>query len=114
LARSGGGSPDCPFVWAFWAGRQDALSGAEVRALQQARDAGVADADRIAREYGAGDPERIARGRAYLRNNMKYTLGEAEMAGLQMFYELAEQLGLAEARPPTFYGGPKRPALQSK
>jgi chorismate dehydratase len=86
-----------PFVWAFWAGRPDVLTAADVRALQQARDAGVADADRIALEYAAGDPERIARGRAYLRNNMKYAFEDGELAGLRMFYELAQELGLAKA-----------------
>jgi chorismate dehydratase len=80
-----------PFVWAFWAGRADVLSRTDVHALQAARDAGVASGDAIADKYGAGDPARIARGRAYLRNNMKYGLGDVELAGLQRFYELAER-----------------------
>jgi chorismate dehydratase len=79
-----------PFVWAFWAGRANVMSRADVHALQAARDAGVASGDAIADGYGAGDSGRIARGRAYLRNNMKYGLGDAELAGLQRFYELAE------------------------
>ncbi|HEX2445507.1 MAG TPA: menaquinone biosynthesis protein [Vicinamibacterales bacterium] len=79
-----------PFVWAFWAGRANVLSRADVHALQAARDAGVASGDAIAEKYGEGDSARVARGRAYLRNNMKYGLGDAELAGLQRFYELAE------------------------
>ena len=40
-----------PFVYAFWAGRADALEAGDVAALQQARDAGVAASDEVAREY---------------------------------------------------------------
>jgi chorismate dehydratase len=94
-----------PFVWAFWAGRADTLAPADVRALQAARDAGVAAGDAIAEAYGAGDPVRIARGRAYLRNNMRYGLGDAERAGLDRFYELADEQGLARKRPVEWFGG---------
>src|SRR5207245_2869934 len=37
-----------PFVWAFWAGRTGAVDAEGVRALQQARDEGVAQSDVIA------------------------------------------------------------------
>jgi chorismate dehydratase len=93
-----------PFVWAFWAGRAGALEQADVRTLQAARDAGVAAGDAIAEAYGAGDPFRIARGQAYLRNNMRYGLGDAERAGLERFYELAGEQGLARRRTVAFYG----------
>jgi chorismate dehydratase len=93
-----------PFVWAFWAGRAGALAPEDVRALQAARDAGVAAGDAIAEAYGAGDPVRIARGQAYLRNNMRYGLGDAERAGLERFYELAHAQGLARRRELAFYG----------
>jgi chorismate dehydratase len=95
-----------PFVWAFWAGRPGALAQEDVRTLQAARDAGVAAGDAIAEAYGAGDPARVARGRAYLRSNMRYGLGDAERAGLERFYELAEAQGLARQRPLAFFGGP--------
>lgn len=93
-----------PFVWAFWAGRSGALTDQDVRTLGAARDAGVAAGDAIAEAYGRGDPVSIARGRAYLRNNMRYTLGDDELAGLERFYQLAEELGLARKRPLTFFG----------
>lgn len=92
-----------PFVWAFWAGRPGALTRDDLRTLQAARDAGVAAGDAIAEAYGAGDPIRVARGRAYLRNNMKYTLGDAERAGLERFYELAEEQGLVVNATPRFF-----------
>ena len=91
-----------PFVWAFWAGRAGALLPSHVTALQAARDAGVFDSARIATEYCG--PERAALGRAYLRDNIRYTLGEPERAGLSRYYELAAKHGLVEAASPlTFY-----------
>jgi chorismate dehydratase len=94
-----------PFVWAFWAGRAGVLEPGDVRTLQAARDAGVEAGDAIAEAYGAGDPLRIARGTAYLRNNMRYGLGDAERAGLERFYELAGELRLADRKPLAFFGG---------
>ena len=82
-----------PFVYAFWAGWPDALGAAEVRAIQTARDAGVADPERVAREY-FGDPVLDAVGARYLRENIKYHLGERERAGLDAFYRYAAELGL--------------------
>jgi chorismate dehydratase len=91
-----------PFVWAFWAGRPGALSGAHVEGLIEARDAGVADSDRIASEYCG--PARAALGQRYLRENIRYTLDEREAAGVRRFYELAARYELAPvARPLAFY-----------
>jgi hypothetical protein len=60
--------------------------------------------DAIARLYGQGDPEAEARSLHYLRDNLKYGLGEAETAGLRRFHELAVELNLAPAtRPIRFY-----------
>lgn len=101
-----------PFVWAFWAGRPDALLPDDLRTLQAARDAGVAAGDAIAEAYGGGDPVRVARGQAYLRNNMRYGLGDAERAGLERFYELAEAQDLARQQPLAFFGGPASPAIR--
>lgn len=91
-----------PFVWAFWAGRRAALSGSHVMELQAARDRGVQASDAIAVEYCG--PNRAERGRAYLRENIRYTLGEREQAGLKRFYELAVAHGVAdETRPFSWY-----------
>lgn len=91
-----------PFVWAVWAGRPGALPAHAVQALIDARDAGVADADRIATEYCG--PAHAALGRAYLRDNMRYQLGEREQAGLRRYYELAHAHELVEAtKPIAFY-----------
>ena len=46
----------------------------------------------------------MRRGAAYLRQNVKYALGEREVAGLQRFYDLAAELGLVAAtKAPRFY-----------
>jgi hypothetical protein len=64
-----------------------------VAALLAARDAGVSASDEIAAAYCG--PERAARGIAYLRNNIRYTLGGREEAGLRQYFELAAKHGLA-------------------
>lgn len=91
-----------PFVWAFWAGRPGVLTHDAVEALLAARDGGVAASDEIAAMYCG--PGRAERGQAYLRDNIRYSLGEREEDGLRMYYELAGKHGLVEAvAPPAFY-----------
>jgi chorismate dehydratase len=91
-----------PFVWAFWAGRAGVLSPEGLEALARARDAGVAASDQVADAYcGAA---RASLGRAYLRENIRYTLDERATAGLKKYYELAEKHGVVEAaREPAFF-----------
>jgi chorismate dehydratase len=83
-----------PFVYAFWAGRPGALTNDAVRALQEARDTGAAAPERVAAAY-FGDPALQAIGARYLRDNIRYYLGDAERAGLETFYRYAVELGLA-------------------
>jgi chorismate dehydratase len=83
-----------PFVWAFWAGRPGAAGAPEVKALQAARDLGVLESDAIADAYCGA---RNALCRAYLRDNIKYTLGPRELAGLRRYYQLAAAHQLVEA-----------------
>jgi len=91
-----------PFVWAFWAGRRDALSSDAVNALIAARDQGTAASAEIAAAYCG--PERAARGEAYLRENIQYSLGSREQAGLMKYYELAQYHGVVNSvSPPLFY-----------
>jgi len=93
-----------PFVYAFWAGRADALTATDVAALQHARDEGVARPFELAREYLEERPDRQARGAEYLRDNIKYRLGADERAGLDLFYRYAAEAGVVdEYRPPCFY-----------
>jgi chorismate dehydratase len=93
-----------PFVYAFWAGRPDALTPAHVKELQQTRDLGLADAAIVAREYLKDMPERQALGARYLRENIKYYLGDEEKAGLELFYRYAAEIGVAPEGAVRFYG----------
>jgi chorismate dehydratase len=84
-----------PFVYAAWTGRPGVVTAADVRALQDAQDEGTESVDAIAREYGRGSAAVTARAAAYLRDNVRYGLGEREAAGLQLFLDYAADLGVA-------------------
>jgi chorismate dehydratase len=93
-----------PFVYAMWVGRPDAATPSQCRALQQARDQGLTRLDDIAREVSGGDRDLERRSFLYLRDNLKFSLGEREAAGLRRFHELAADLGLVpELQPLRFY-----------
>jgi chorismate dehydratase len=87
-------STGLPFVYAVWAGWPDALNAEDVGLLQRARDEGVAAADDVARAYYPDDPDRQAVARRYLRDNIRYTLGADELAGLWTFFRYAAEAGL--------------------
>jgi chorismate dehydratase len=92
-----------PFVYAFWAGKPDVLTSAHVRELQGTRDRGLAEAETVAREYLKDMPERQALGARYLRENIKYYLGDDERTGLELFYRYAAEIGAAPAGSIRFY-----------
>ena len=93
-----------PFVYAMWAGRPRAATPAQCEALQHARNRGVTHLEGIARAVGGGNADLEHRSLVYLRDNLKYDLGEREMAGLQRFLELAVELKLMpHLRPLRFY-----------
>jgi chorismate dehydratase len=84
-----------PFVYAVWAVRGGAdLRGVD-RALRSARDYGLAKVGPIAQREAAKlglDPGFCRR---YLGNILSFDLGPREQAGLNRFYGLARELGLA-------------------
>jgi hypothetical protein len=71
------------------------LTAEDVRFLQEARDAGAAEPERVARDYFS-DPALQTVGARYLRDNIRYNLGDLERAGLEMFYRYASELGLVQ------------------
>jgi chorismate dehydratase len=88
---------ELPFVFAMWTARAGTdLAGVEV-ALREARDLGLQHlseiADKEAAPLGLSRPECIA----YLRDNLHFHLGPAELRGLDLFYRLALNLNLAPA-----------------
>jgi chorismate dehydratase len=87
------GMTGLPFVYAFWAGRADAVAAGDVEALQKARDEGLAATATIGREAFPDDPAKAVRADRYLRENVNYALAEGEVAGLRRFYELAAEVG---------------------
>jgi chorismate dehydratase len=87
-----------PFIYAAWTGPGRGLTSEDVAALQDAQQRGVDAFDAIAEEYGGGDRAAVARAGRYLRDNMRYGLGEQEAAGLQLFLDYAADLGLAPSR----------------
>ena len=93
-----------PFVYAMWVGRPGAASPEQCRRLQEARDRGVAHLEDIASNVGGGDASLEQRVLAYLRDNLKYGLGDEEQAGLRRFHELAAEISVvAGVRPLTFF-----------
>jgi chorismate dehydratase len=89
-----------PFVWAFWAGRDGSLGAADVQELLQARDAGVTQSELIAERYFPGAPDRQRVAATYLRDNIKYSLGSDERAGLELFYRYAAETGIVDRTGP--------------
>lgn len=93
-----------PFVYAVWAGRPGAVTAEHIAALAAARDRGMTAVEAIAAAESRGQSSRRALIVSYLRDNLKYGLGDAEVEGLRRFHELAAGLGLISAvRPLRFY-----------
>ncbi|MBI4552299.1 MAG: menaquinone biosynthesis protein [Candidatus Latescibacteria bacterium] len=88
-----------PFVYAFWAGREDALDSIAVDSLIRAKEVGMTLIRQIAAEHAASHPGSSAFYESYLRDHLQYPLGPDELAGLMEFYERAHRLGLIEAIP---------------
>jgi chorismate dehydratase len=88
-----------PFVYAFWAGPPGVVTPEGVRRLQAALAAGREAFREIAARHGDGVPSRVAAAESYLRRNVVYDLGEAELEGLREFYARAHALDLAPTLP---------------
>jgi chorismate dehydratase len=95
-----------PFVYACWTGVPEALDGEGVAALQAARAAGERNAEAVAERFFPGDPDRAAIGGRYLRENIRFRLGEPERAGLERFFALAAEVGVVpRTQPLRWYDG---------
>jgi predicted solute-binding protein len=83
-----------PFVYACWTGWPDAVGPDDAAALRRARDEGVAQSDAVAAAYYPEDTPRQAAARHYLRDNIRYVLGDDELQGLKTFYRYASEAGM--------------------
>ena len=84
-----------PFVFAMWVARPGSLPPGVEQALGLARDLGVAHLAEIAAREAAPLGLTVPQCLGYLRDNLHFTLGVRERRGLQLFYKLACQHGLA-------------------
>ena len=109
-----------PFVFAFWAVRLDALDrqSKEVcltKVFQQSRDHGLehASLEVIAKEWSARLALSEADIHSYLTENIHYYLDRENHAGLKLFFQYTQEIGLIPAAPelrflgPVAFGGPR-------
>ncbi len=93
------------FVFAFWAIRKQALAGRNGAAIakdfQQSRDHGVSpkNLEAIAQEWAPRLGLAIEDVRVYLTRNIHYYLDPPCLEGLQLYYQLAEEVGALPAAP---------------
>jgi len=92
-----------PFVYAAWTGAPGKVDRRAIEGLQAAQAAGIHATREIASEWARGDDRVADRAMVYLRDNVRYGLGEAEIEGLQVFLDAAADLGLAGRRRVEFY-----------
>ena len=83
-----------PFVFAVWAGHEDAVLSRASADFQASRDYGLAHIDDIALEYAPklGLPAEAVK--VYLKENIDYSLDEENRKGLQLFFSLAHEIGV--------------------
>jgi chorismate dehydratase len=93
---------ELPFVFAMWVAGQGSGFGVQgsgelaelASVLNKARDLGVANVESIVREEHARFGLTYDECLTYLRDHLHFTLGSREGAGLALFREHAERLGL--------------------
>ena len=90
------------FVFAMWMARADGEAARRALAVDfvGARDEGLAHIAEIAAAYAETLGLPRAELSAYLRENIRYTLDEAMLAGLEMFYRLARKHEIIRAERP--------------
>ena len=88
-----------PFVFAFWAGLDGALSPAQAQSLVRAARRGRERVPAIARAFAAEREGAAELYERYLTQHIRFDLGADEMAGLHEFYTLAHRNGLVDAVP---------------
>jgi|SRR5690349_5750599 len=93
-----------PFVFAFWAVREAALSGSDPglnvsRIFQESRDHGLQHIPQLAKTWARRldlPAELISE---YLTQNIDYRLGSENLGGLRLFYRYADEYGVLPPAP---------------
>jgi cyclic dehypoxanthinyl futalosine synthase len=99
-----------PFVFAAWCGRPGALSPEDEALLLEAKQWGMDRRDTIAEAHAERTGKSPASMRAYLRDAIRYDLGEQERAGLQRFFDEAARARLLPKAEVRFFGEDSVPA----
>jgi chorismate dehydratase len=88
-----------PFVFAVWTARQGVLLQDVPNQLKRAREQGLAHVQQLVKRYAVprGWPEAIAL--QYLRHYLKFDVGEAQLAAMRKFHELAATHSLTRNPP---------------
>jgi len=86
-----------PFVFAIWAGKRQL--GQLSQMLNAARDRGVGRAAELARIHGPAKGWPVELAARYLTQYLSFTLTPRHHKGLELFLDMAEQLGLLRDRP---------------
>ncbi len=97
-----------PFVFAFWAVRAEAADSSPLdlaKIFQASRDHGLQNVDALAREWaprvGLSEPQV----RAYLTENIDFSLDADNLSGMELFFRYAVECGaIAAATPLEFVG----------
>jgi chorismate dehydratase len=99
-----------PFVFAFWAVRQQAMKGASrdldlATVFQQSRDHGLLpeNLDCIASDWGARLGLSQENVKIYLTQNIHYFLDPACLQGMELFFKYAREYGALPSAPPLFF-----------
>ncbi len=83
-----------PFVFAVWAGYEDARLGHFRKEFEDSRDYGLTHLDEIAAEYAPKLQLPAETLKVYLSENINYSLDEENRQGLREFYKLAREAGI--------------------
>lgn len=105
LAREWNRFTGLPFVFAFWAVRSGVDLGDKAQLFYRSRELGLQEVDLIAATYSARLKIPAGEIRDYILHNLDYGLDDANLRGLETFYDLSAELGLiASRRSLQFYG----------
>lgn len=97
-----------PFVFAAWCGRAGAVTAEDELLLRNAKLAGLDRRSAIADAHAASTGLSPASLRAYLRDSVRYDLGDEERRGLERFYDEAAHAGLLPRTRVRFFDDDRR------